>query len=122
MLILDEIHVRGAKLVYDHFWVENVHVNILKHDPRVLEEGPKLVPQIAKDSPTNSWQPTSCGSVDALLEEDHRVGVSIGRGEFKYKPQSPTTDQHDGLLVKRRVDGTSACEAVLYATSLLSEG
>ena len=44
VFVFDEIHVRDPKLVYDHFWVGNFQANILKNDPRLLDEGPKLVP------------------------------------------------------------------------------
>ena len=45
MFCLDEIHVTGPKLIYEHVWVRNIWKNIPKDHPRVLEEGPKLVPK-----------------------------------------------------------------------------
>ena len=45
-----EIHVTGDKLIYNHVWVENVQANIPKDHPRVLENGPKVVPKTFQDS------------------------------------------------------------------------
>ena len=62
-----EIHVTGDKLIYNHVWVENVQANIPKDHPRVLENGPKVVPKTIQDSPTHTWQSTPRGLVDAPL-------------------------------------------------------
>ena len=83
MFVLDEIHVRGTKLVYEHVRVGNIRANIPKDHPRVLEEGPKLVPKTAQDSPTNRWHSTPSGSVDAPLVRSHQLGISGGIGEIK---------------------------------------
>ncbi len=40
MFVLDEIIVRGIKLVLDHVWVINIRKNIPKDHPRICEEGP----------------------------------------------------------------------------------
>ena len=40
MFILDEIYVRGPKIVYKHIRVEKVGVKLPKDQRRVLEEGP----------------------------------------------------------------------------------
>ena len=50
-VFLDEIHVRGDKIVYNHVWIVNVRENIPKEQPRVLEEGAILVAKTAKGSP-----------------------------------------------------------------------
>ena len=42
LLVLEEIYVRGVKLIDNHIWVGNVWETIHKDHPRVLEEGPKL--------------------------------------------------------------------------------
>ena len=83
MYVLDEIDMGGPKLMYKHIWVGKVLENILKDHPRVLEEGPKLVPKTAQDSPTNRWRSTPSGSVDAPLVRSHQLGISGGIGEIK---------------------------------------
>ena len=40
VFVLDEINVRGPKLVYKHIQVGNVQAKLPKDQPRVLEEGP----------------------------------------------------------------------------------
>ena len=42
IFVLDEIHMRGAKLEYGYDLVGNVWANIPKDHPRVLEEGSKI--------------------------------------------------------------------------------
>ena len=42
VFVLDEINVRGPKIIYDHVWVGNTRLNIPKDHPRVLEERPKV--------------------------------------------------------------------------------
>ena len=71
LFVLDEIHVRGDILTYEHVWVGSVQVNIPKDHPRVLVEGPFMVPKTVQDNPTNSWPLTASGSVDALLVGSH---------------------------------------------------
>ena len=65
MFILDEIHVRGVKLIKGHVCLRNVQENIPKDQPRVLEEGPVLVAKAAQGSPTYGWQTTASGLVNA---------------------------------------------------------
>ncbi len=52
MLVLEEINLRGDKIIYNHVWVGNVWSNIPKDQPRALEGGPilgvKTVPGIPK--------------------------------------------------------------------------
>lgn len=55
MFVLDEIHVSGPKLIYEHVWVGNVGANNPKDHPRVLEEGPKVGAKTVQDNPTNGW-------------------------------------------------------------------
>ena len=43
VFVLDEIDVRGHKIVYEHIRVGNVRTKVPKNQPRVLEEGPILV-------------------------------------------------------------------------------
>ena len=43
MFVLDEIHVRGVKIIDDDIWVQNFREIIHKGHLRVLEEGPKTV-------------------------------------------------------------------------------
>ena len=40
VFVLNEIPVRGHKIVYKHIRVGNVQVKVPKDQPRVLEEGP----------------------------------------------------------------------------------
>ena len=47
VLVLDHIHVRGPKLVYDNVWVVNFKANIPKDHQGSLGKGPKLVPKAA---------------------------------------------------------------------------
>ena len=47
IFLLDEVHVRGSKLMYEHVWAGNVWENIPEDYLRVVEEGPKLVPKAA---------------------------------------------------------------------------
>ena len=54
-LILDEIDARGIILVTNHIWYGNVHANIPKDQPRVLEEDPLQEPKAVKTSPTYGW-------------------------------------------------------------------
>ena len=53
VFVLDEIHVRDSKIVYDHVWVGNVLENVPNDHPRVLEEGPKVGAQDFPRPPTN---------------------------------------------------------------------
>ena len=48
MFVLDEIHVRGDKIIYDNVLVEYVKPNIPKDHPRLLEEGPKVGPKTSQ--------------------------------------------------------------------------
>ena len=64
MFVLDEIHVRGDKIVYDNVWAWNVLENIPKVNARLLEEEPMLVAKTAQGSPTYGWQTTAGGMVD----------------------------------------------------------
>ena len=48
MFVLDEIYVRGTKLVYEHMRVGNVHKNIPKYHTWALEEGPFKSAQAVK--------------------------------------------------------------------------
>ena len=50
VFVLDEIDVVGPKILYEHVWVGNIWESIPKDNPRVLEEGPKLVSKATKDS------------------------------------------------------------------------
>ena len=65
--VLDEIDVGGPKLISDHVWVGNIRANIPKDHLEVLEEGSKVGAKTVQDSPTNGWQSTPSGSVDAPL-------------------------------------------------------
>ena len=38
MLVFDEIHVRGNKIVYKNIWAGNIWANIPKEHTRVIEE------------------------------------------------------------------------------------
>ena len=48
MFVLDEIYVRGTKLVYEHMRVGNVRKNIPKYHTWALEEGPFKSAQAVK--------------------------------------------------------------------------
>ena len=79
MLFLDEIHVSGPKIVYNHVWVGNVQEIIPKDHPRVLEEGPKLLAKPVQDSPTKGWESIPIGPVDAPLVRYHCFRIIYGR-------------------------------------------
>ena len=64
VLFSDEIDMGGPKLVYNHTQVRNVRENIVKDQPRVLEEGPINVAKPTKSSPTYGWQSTASCLVD----------------------------------------------------------
>ena len=53
LFFLDKRHVRGPKILYEHVFVGNVWVNIPKDHPNVLEEGPFMSVQAAKDIPNH---------------------------------------------------------------------
>ena len=65
VLVLGEIHVRGYKIIEDHFCVSNARENIPKDQLRVLEKGPMLEAKTAQRQSTYRWQSTSSGLVDA---------------------------------------------------------
>ena len=67
MFVLDEIYVRGPKLIYEHMRVGNSRENIPKDHPRVLEERPKLVAKTAQGNLTYESQSTASGLVDGPL-------------------------------------------------------
>ena len=48
MLVVDEIDIRGPKLVFDHFVVVKILKIFHKDQPRVLEEGPMCEPKAVK--------------------------------------------------------------------------
>ena len=99
-----------------HVWVGNVPAKILKDHPRVLEEGPKLLAKAVKHIPTKGWQSMPTGSIDAHLVRSHSLRLSHGWEGTKDKPQSKTTDQQDGPLLKGWiVDGLSVDDTVLHA-------
>ena len=64
MFVLDEIYVRGPKLVYEHMRVGKVCENIPKDHPWALEEGPFKSAQAVKNQPNLRRQSTLSGSVD----------------------------------------------------------
>ena len=64
MFVLDEIHLRGDKIIDNLIWVRNIREIIPKDHPRVLEERPKLVAKTAQGSLTNESQSTATGLVD----------------------------------------------------------
>ena len=78
VFVLDEIHLIGTKFLYEHVWVRNVQENIPKDHPRVLEEGPKLVPKTVQDNPTNVLKSTPTGLVDSPLVVNHRFKLISG--------------------------------------------
>ena len=50
---LDEIHVRGPKLVYEHVWIVNFCENIPMDHTSVLDEKPKVSAKTVQDSPSH---------------------------------------------------------------------
>ena len=68
MLFLGEIHVIGAKIIYDHVWVGNIQANIPKDHLRVLEEGLKTVGKAVPGRFQTMEQFTARRHVDAPLK------------------------------------------------------
>ena len=57
VLVVDEIDIRGPKLVFDHFVVVKILKIFHKDQPRVLEEGPMCEPKAVKPAqPTEDSQ------------------------------------------------------------------
>ena len=67
MFILDEMDVKGIKIVYEHIRVGNVQEKVLKDQPRVLEEWAFLEPKAVKTSPNRLRQMMDRWPVDAPL-------------------------------------------------------
>ena len=65
MFVLDEIYVRGLKLINDCIWVGNISEILSKEKSRVLEDGPMFVAKIAKRQSTYRGQSTASVKVDA---------------------------------------------------------
>ena len=65
VFVLDEIYVRGVKIIEDIIWVGKVCKFIPKDQPRVLEEGHKLVAKTSKRQSTYGGQSTASDLVDA---------------------------------------------------------
>ena len=93
MFVLDEIYVRGTKLVYEHMRVGNVRKNIPKYHTWALEEGPFKSAQDCSRQTTNGLESTPSGPVNAPVVRYIQLVLSNGRVEDKYQPQSQTTDQ-----------------------------
>ena len=55
VFVLDEIQVRGFKIIYDHIWVGNVREIISKDHQAVLEEGPKTVGMADPKRRSSQW-------------------------------------------------------------------
>ena len=67
MFVLNEIHVRGVKLIEYHIWVRNIRKIIPKDHLRVLEEGPKIVGMAVPGRPKMTEQLMARRPVDAPL-------------------------------------------------------
>ena len=71
VFVLDEIHVRGSKLIYDHVWIGKVPTNIPKDQPRFHEEGPKTWSQDYLRQP----QTTEASMARGPIEDPSMVAV-----------------------------------------------
>lgn len=65
MFVVDEIYVRGIKLIEYPIWFVKVQEIIPKDHPRVLDEGPKLVAKTVKRHFTYGGQSMASGLIDA---------------------------------------------------------
>ena len=74
VFVLNEIPVRGHKIVYKHIQIVNIRENIPKDHPRVLEEGPKLVPKTAKTTE----------AIDAQWVSRRPIGRVSSFGTYKW--------------------------------------
>ena len=101
---LDEIHVRGARLVYGH---GDVQENIPKDQPRAFEEGPKSWSQDCPRQPQTTETSTARGPIDASLMG--AVGKDIVYGERR-PFSSLWSNQRKDILVRLWTNGPSTAK------------